>query len=282
MSKAKISKNIVKACEFYLKRDYENAEKIMAKITEPAYQTAAIYAQTALFSWDFDRATSLCMEFLPYINEWQGHTYNMYEAGVAMIAFCGYKTDKEKVLSYLINLKNSFEDKEDNVCTERITKLMIDIINKYVNLLSSSKFEKKYTPPENPISLDEAISYLQKYKKDLTADTQDDAEYILSRMKRKMDCIEFVRLYECFSDSPKLTERTRFDAIEMYLYLDMPDKAGKAVCDFCKSSSWTPAEKIMIMPVSIFTYDTNLWDIFTNDMFEYIRKTPNYYFRDKV
>ncbi len=269
MSVTAIPRNMARACKLYRERNYDEAEKIMAKISEPAHQKAAIQAQLALFSCDFDGAAGFCMEFMPYLNEW--YSGNMLDAAFAMLTFCGFKAGRERVLDYFEELGHSFS-KDDN---DRYSNLMSGAIGRSVNILKSTEYEKKYVPPEKPVSLEDAVSFLrEKYRSDLTADTSEGAAYILSRVKQKIDCGEYVRYYERFADSPKLTERTRFDAVEMYVYMDMPEKAVKAVCDFYKYT-WLPVEKTTVMPVSIFTYDKNLWNIFTEDMFEFIRKTPS-------
>ncbi len=275
MAVVSVPRNMSRACKLYLARKYEEGDKIMSKITEPAHQKAAIEAQLALFSWDLDKAAERCMEFLPYIDEW--YSGNMLEAGFAMITFCGYKADKEKVLSYLTTLKDDFSSKsDDNIRTERI----ISVIKGSVNTLNGGELKKKYTPPEEPVSLNEAVSYLkEKFHSDFTPDTPDGAQNILSRMYHKMDPVEYIGCYERFSDSPKLTEITRADAIKMYIYSDMPDKEKilKAVCGLYKYS-WLPVEKTTVMPISILTYDVRLWDYLDKETFDYIYKTPSIYF----
>ena len=278
MAVAAISRNMVKACKLFLERKYEEAEKTMEKVKDPAYITAALRAQLALFSWDFDKTIEYCKEYFPYLNEW--YSLNMREESFAMLAFAAIKRGSEKeLIEYLDGLKMNFP-MDGN---ERLNETMIRLIEKTVDILNGKTYEAQYIPPEKPMTLSEAIDHLREVtsKKDLSGDTPEDAAYILSRMKKEMDTNEYIGYYEKFADSPKLTERTRVNVIEMYFYLNMPDKAVKAVCDAYKYS-WIPVEKTIIMPTSILTYDVNLWSIFTKEMFDYIYTTASIHFRGTV
>lgn len=268
MAVSAVSRNMVKACRLFLERKYEEAEKVMEKVKDPAYRTAALRAQTALFSWDFDKAIEYCREYLPYLNEW--YSMNMREESFAMLAFAAIKSGSEKeVTQYLDGLRTNFSGDD----------MILHFIERTIDILNGKTYEPQYIPPEKPMTLSESIDHLRKVttKKDLTGDTPEDAAYILSRMAGKMDSNEYIGYYERFAYSAKLTERTLVDVIEIYFHLNMPDKAVKAVCDAYKYS-WIPVEKTIIMPTSIFTYDVNLWSIFTKEMFDYIYKTPSIYF----
>lgn len=275
---AVLSRNMVKVCKLFLQRNYKEAEKLMEKLNEPSYQKATLQAQLSFFSWDFEKTIECCKEYFPYLNE--GHTYNMYDESCAMLTFSAIQTKKEKeVIKYLSDFKLDLLSDEDEIHNERIIRL----IEKYIDILEGKIYEVRYTPPEKPMTFSEAVDYLREVnsKKDLSGDTQEDAAYILSRMAEKMDCNEYIKYYERFADSPKLSERTRVSAIEMYLYMNMPDKVRKAICDCCKYS-WIPVEKIIIMPTAILTYDVNMWKMFTKEMFEYIYKTASVHFGGAV
>lgn len=275
MAIVKLPRNMVRACKLFLQRDYDEAFKIMERVSGVDHQKEAILAQLALFSNDYSGAAEYCMSFIPHLDEW--YTINMINCSFAMLTFCAFQTDRQNVLNFLENLKRIFIKRESN----QFTNIMIGSIDKSVEALMKDTFEKKYIPPENPMSLIEAIAYLkEKCHKDLTGETPDDAAYILSRMDRKMDALEYIKYYERFADSVKLTEYTRFDAIKIYSYLDKPDKIREAVCDFYKYS-WIPVEKTMVMPISIFTYDINIWSAFSKELFDYIYKNVNVYFEPK-
>lgn len=273
MSVAAIPPKMNKACKLYLSRNYEEADKIMSKNPEPAHQKAAIEAQLALFSQDFDKAAERCMEFLPYITEW--YSGNMLEAGIAMITFCGMRTGKERVSRFLEELKSSFV-RSDN---ERNNEMILHKIENAADILKGcgNNFRKEYTPPEKPLTLAEEIEKLKKNKKDISPDAPKDMAYILSRTSKSMDCNEFTGCVERFSDCREISQYTRLDAVSMYLYMGMPDKIPKAVRDFYRYS-WIPVEKTIVMPISLLAYDVRLWDIFDEETFDYIYKTPNILF----
>lgn len=273
-----LSRNMVKVCKLFLERNYEEAEKLMERLNEPAYLKTAIQAQLSLFLWNFEKTIECCKEYFPYLNEWS--TGNMLEESYAMLAFSAIQSGKEKeVVGYLANFKSDFPRDENERYNERITFL----IEKYINILEGKVYKVRYTPPDKPMTLCESIDYLNERnpKMNLSGDTQEDAVYILSRMAEKMDCNEYIKYYERFANSSKLSEWTRVSVIEMYLYMNMPDKVRKAVCD-CYKYSWIPVEKTIIMPTSILTYDINLWNVFTKEMFDYIYKTASIYFGGTV
>lgn len=271
MNVVTIPRNFSKVCKLFLERNYEGAEKAMEKVKDLPHQKAAIRAQLALFSWDFDKTVECCKEYFPHLDEW--YSRNMIDESFAMLAFSAIKSGREKeVIEYLDDLKTALP-KEEN---ERYTEIMLWSIENTVDILNGKTCGPQYTPPEEPMTLDEAVEFLRKNnnKKELTADTPEGAAYILSRMENKMDCKDFLMLYERFAKKQKFTEITRKYAVEMYLYLDQPEKVRQAICD-CYNYSWIPVEKTIIMPTSILTYDRNLWDIYTKEMFDYIYKTDN-------
>lgn len=272
MSIVTIPRNLSKVCKLFLERNYGEAEKAMEKVKDFPHQKAAIRAQLALFSWDFDKTVEYCMEYLPHLDEW--YTRNTVDESFAMLAFSAMKCGREKeAVKYLDDLKTNLSDGED----ERYTKIMLGSIKNTADILNGKICEPQYTPPDDPMTLDEAIEYLRKNnkKKDLTADTAEGADYILTRMYNKMDCKDFLMVYERFAKVQKFSEMTtRKTAVEMYLYLGQPDKVRQAICD-SYNYAWIPAEKTVIMPISILTYDRNLWDIYTQEMFDYIYKTKN-------
>lgn len=274
MNVVTIPRNLTKACKLYLERNYEEAEKTLVKVKEYPHQKSALKAQLALFSWDFDKSIEFCMEYLPYLYEW--YSGNMMDESFAMLAFSAIKTGRTaEVIGYLDDLRNSLPVDQN----ERFTEKMLQSIKQTIDIMNGKTCGPKYIPPEEPMTLNEAVEYLREKnnKKDLTADTPEDAAYILSRMYKKMDCNDFIMLYERFANVQKFTESTRNSAIEMYLYLDQHDKVKQAICDSYRYS-WIPVEKTSIMPVSILTYDVNLWSIYTKEMFDYIYRTPNFLF----
>lgn len=273
-----IPRNLSRVCKLFLERSFEEAEKALEKINGFPHQKAALRAQLALFSWDFDNAVRHCMEYLPHLDEW--YSGNMVDESFAMLAFSAIKSGREKeVIEYLDDLKAKLSGEED----ERYTEVMLRSVKNTVDILKGKPCKPQYAPPEKPMTLDEAVGYLRENnrKNDLTADTPEGAAYILSRMYHKMDCKDFLMLYERFAKVKGFTEMTRKTAVEMYLYLGQPDKVRQAICD-SYNYSWIPVEKTSIMPVSILTYDRNLWDIYTKEMFDYIYKTKNLLSEGKV
>lgn len=262
-----VPKNLTKACKLYLGRKYSEADTVMSKISEMTPHKAAVEAQLALFKNDFESAIEHCMLFLPHLEHWR--SLNMAEAGPAMITFCANRTNNETVSAFLEKLKDDFSG------TEKAA--LIPIVSKNIKIMNGEYVNKGYTPPEKPICLGEAAENLSKYRKGLTGETAEDAVFILSRAYNTMDCTEYLQYYEKYADVPTLPEATRFHAVEMYLHLNMPDKARQAVCDFYMHS-WIPVEKTTIMPISMFTYDTRLWELFDAEFFDFIYQNPAVHF----
>lgn len=274
MSIISIPRNMSKACKLYLERNFEEADRIMEKISEPYHQKQAIEAQLTLFKWDLDNTITKCMEFLPYLNEWR--SFNMLDASFAMITFSAAHMRKEEVTEYLESLKLRFETEED----ERYKGHMLGKINKSINYLTDNLEKANVSPQlEDLLSVDEAVEkWRSRYQEgQFTADSPENADRILSAYYQKIKPNEYIELYERFHDSSTLREHTRINVIKTYLRMNKIEMIPDAVYDLCKYA-WLPVEKTTIMPISILTYDTDLWKLYTKELFEQIYTTASVYF----
>lgn len=274
MSIISIPRNMSKACKLYLERNFDEADKLMDKISEPYHQKLAIEAQLALFKWDFDNTITKCMGFLPYLNEW--YSLNMLDASFAMITFSAAHTRKTEVTEYLNNLKLRFETEED----ERYKGFIMSKINKSLDYLTNNSEKENVEPQQkNLLSIDEAIEKWgsQYSNKQFTVNSPEGADRILSAGYGKIKPNEYIELYERYHDSSPLTEHTRVKVIKTYLRMNKPEMIFNAVYDLCKYT-WLPVEKTTVMPISILTYDTELWKLYTKELFEKIYVTASVHF----
>lgn len=267
MSAVAIPRNMSKACRLYLQRSYDEADKIMAKISEPHRQKMAVEAQLALFRWEHDTAIAKCMEFLPYLNEWR--SLNMLEAAFAMITFSAQYAGKNEVIEYLGNLKDQFEGEAD----ERYKRFVIGNITRSLTYLNGENTTEELPQQENLMTVKEAA---EKWGCSET-DSAESACKILGLGYGKIDPNEYIELYERYHDLPTLMEFTRANAIKSYLYLGRTEKIAEAVLDLYRHT-WQPVEKTTVMPISILTYDKNLWQFYTKELFDKIYTTAAVHF----
>lgn len=227
-----IPRNMSKACKLYLQHNFDEANKIMDKISEPYHQKAAIEAQLSLFKWNFDSAINKCMEFLPYLNEWR--SLNMLEASFAMITFSAVHTRKNEVMEYLQRLKLQFEAEKD----ERYKKLVIGHINKSLAYLNGEDDSSEKPLSDKLMSVEEAAE-LWGCKE---IDTPESARKILALGYGKVIPTEYIKLYERYHNLSNLTEHICSNVIKTYLYLGNTAKISETVLEVYKYI-WCPVEK---------------------------------------
>ena len=173
------------------------------------------------------------------------------------------------MLEYLTKLKIKFETEED----ERYRRFVIGSINKSLTYLKGENKAEEMLMQDNLLSVKEAAE-LWGCKE---IDTPNGAYQILSRGYKKIKPNEYIELYERYHNSLVMTEKTRADIIKTYLYMNKTEMISTSIFDLYKYT-WLPVEKTTVMPISILTYDTKLWEFYTKELFDKIYTTTNVHF----
>ena len=274
-----IPKKLKDICGLYLKRHYDEADALLDKFNKLPHHKAAVLAQKALFSWDFNSAIDLCFEFVPYLSEW--HSYNMRSEGIAMLTFAGTHCRTDEVIAFFEKLRNDYADADKD---DREKVMLLSMINQSLDILHGNMqtHGSPFTAPECPISIEDIrknhlVGHYEKY-----AD-RDDAEainHIMMVANKKCSAEDYIKLYEMHPQSPDIRDRQRLTAIHAYAYLGDNEKAQQAVIDYWKFG-WLPIERTDIMPLDLFPHNCDIWHLFTKDVFSEIYNSCNYLFSEE-
>lgn len=251
--KLKDAARLCRCCRF------AEAEMLLDTVDGVPHQVAAIQAQLAFFSGDFDKAISLIMDYFPYLCEW--YSGNMMQDTVHMLAFSLMHTHSETAdtaISCLQRMYDALTEEQRNLRQYRQFTHIPEILQAAEEDLSGLVHQRKcYAPRETPKTTEEIIASYAKYhekqiqrlKCPITEDTAMAGDLLLLIYDMGTP-EEFCRLYEKHCKSSKLYYLSHIRAIRVYQYLGDLPRAEEAALDYVRYG-WMPIEHTDVMPLSL-------------------------------
>lgn len=273
-----VPKKLRDIAELYRARNFTEADPLLATFKKQPRQKAAIEAQLAFFSCDFDSAIERIMEYYAYLGEW--YTGNMWQQTAMLLSYALIRSKSQSIASdcteYLKRLYKSLSAEQLENKNLRYLTFIPQIIDR-----AEGKFDlsNKYSPPDTAKSYDELFegyaTYHKKQLAKLNCPPEDDT-HTVSDMLILIDSSgstdDFLRLYEMHCKSPELREWTHIKAARMYMYLGKNDRAAEALMDFA-TLGWHPLQLTDIMPMSMLDGD-DLFPLITDEMLKKIYSEP--------